>query len=126
MNINLSKFIVRMGNSVDVDATMLNLRNEVERLVIEEELTVGTIRDAVHAVFDTFSGARLNLAALTSFSLQHLDVTPETAGYVTSQIQEYVKKNSGERDSSIFWVRRGRNGGVKRWSDTPDGEENKD
>lgn len=126
MNINLSKFIVRMGNSVDVDATMLNLRNEVERLVIEEELTVGTIRDAVHAVFDTFKGTRLNLAALTSFSLQHLNVTPETASFVTTQVQEYVKKNSGDRNTSLFWVRRGKGGGVKRWSDTPDGEENKD
>ena len=124
MQINLSKFIVRHSDgSFDLDGTLQALTPEIVTVVEKEDSQYADISKAVHAVFDMFKGTRLNTAAVVSFSMQHLMVTPESAGDVTTKVQDYIKNNSGERGESLFWTRRGRNGGVKRWSDTPEGEE---
>lgn len=126
MQISLDKFIVRFSDgSFDLDSTLTALAPEVVAAVEKQDSEYADIAKAVHAVFDTFAGARLNTAAVVSFAMQHLEVTPATAGDVTTKVQDYIKSNSGERGESLFWTRRGRAGGVKRWCDTPDGEETK-
>jgi len=126
MQINLASFVVRFADgSFDLDGTMQALAPEVVAAVEKQDSEYADIAKAVHAVFDTFKSARLNTAAVVSFAMQHLEVTPATAGDVATKVQDYIKSNSGERDQSLFWTRRGRSGGVKRWCDTPDGEETK-
>ena len=124
MQINLDKFIVRNSDgSFNLEGTLESLSPEIISAVEKMDSQYADIAKAVHTVFDTFKGTRLNTAAVVSFSMQHLMVTPESAGDVTTKVQDYIKNNSGERGESLFWTRRGRNGGVKRWSDTPEGEE---
>lgn len=121
MQIDLSKFVVRHSDgSFDLDGTLEALTPKVIELVEHQDMETVDIAKAVHAVFDMFKGSRLNTAAVTSFAMQHLTVTPESAGEVTGKIQDYIKSNSGERGSSLFSTKRGRNGGVSRWDDTPE------
>lgn len=121
MQIDLNKFIVRYSDgSLDLDSTLNNLSTKVVELVEAQDMETMDIAKAVHAVFDTFKGSRLNTSAVVSFSLQHLSVTPESAGDVTSKIQGYLKDNSGEKGSSLFSSKRGRKGGIARWDDVTD------
>jgi len=123
MNVNLSSFVQRHSDgTLDLQGTLEALSPKVVELVEQEDMATLDISKAVHAVFDTFKGSRLNTAAVTSFAMQHLTVTPETAGDVTSKIQDYIKQNSGERGESLFSTKRGRGGGVARWEDVPETE----
>ena len=118
MMIDLSKFVVRnVDGTLDLQGTLDSITPEVVSLVEKQDSDTLEVAKAVHAVFDMFQGSRLNTAALTSFALQHLTVTPESAGEVTGKIAEYIKVNSGERGSSLFSVKRGKGGGVARWAD---------
>lgn len=123
MQIDLSKFVVRYSDgSFDLDGTLEALTPKVVELVEQQDMETADVAKAVHAVFDMFKGSRLNTAAVTSFAMQHLSVTPESAGDVTTKVQDYIKANSGERGSSLFSTKRGRNGGVARWDDVPETE----
>ena len=118
MQINITDSIVRnVDGTLDLEGTLKALSPKVLSLVEKLDLETADIGLAVHKVFDTFKGTRLASDAVVSFALQHLTVTPETAGDITGKIKDFIKQNSGERDSSVFSTKRGRGGGVARWSD---------
>lgn len=121
MQINITDSVVRHSDgSLDLEATLEALSPKVVALVEKLDSDSLDIGNAVHAVFDMFKGSRMNTNAVVSFALQNLQVTPESAGELTSKIQEFIKLNSGEQGSSLFSTKRGRNGGVARWSDVKD------
>lgn len=123
MHLDLLTFVQRHSDgSLDLEGTLEALSPKVVELVEQQDMETADVAKAVHAVFDTFKGSRLNTAAVTSFAMQHLTVTPETAGDVTTKIQDYIKQNSGERGESLFSTKRGRGGGVARWDDVKDTE----
>jgi len=118
MQINITDSVVRHSDgSLDLEATLEALSPKVVALVEKLDCDTLDIAQAVHAVFDMFKGSRMNTNAVVSFALQHLSVTPESAGELTAKVQEFIKMNSGERGSSLFSTKRGRSGGVARWDD---------
>lgn len=118
MQINISDSVVRNSDgSLDLEGTLKAITPKVIQLVEKLDNETLDIAKAVHTVFDMFKGSRLNTNAVVSFALQHLEVTPESAGELTGKITDYLKSNSGEQGSSLFSTKRGRNGGIARWDD---------
>ena len=121
MQINITDSIVRHSDgTLDLEGTLEMIKPKLIQLVEKLDSETVDIGKAVHTVFDTFQGSRLNTDAVVSFALQHLTVTPESAGEITTKIKDYLKNNTGERDNSLFSTKRGRGGGVARWTDVKD------
>lgn len=128
MNLNLASLVVRASDgTLDLQATLDAIAPEVVSLVEKMDNEYAEVASAVHAVFDQWKGTRLNTDAVISFSMQHLAApTPDAVNKLTGKIKDYLKDNAGARGESLFWTRRGKGGGIKRWSDTAEGEELKD
>ena len=120
--ITLNTFLVRDSNgSIDHEATLDKFQTNLLQYEVERDLEAQTIGEAVHAVFDEFKGVSLNMPALTSFALKRLNVQPETFTSLSKKVGDYIRDNAGDRDSGAsFKVGKGKGGGCRRWSDTPE------
>ena len=74
----------------------------------QREIQLELVSTAVNAVFDKFDGAKINMPALITLALQHLNVQPETWKMLSERVTDYI------RSSPNFEVTKGKNGGVKR------------
>jgi hypothetical protein len=105
--ISLASYVVRDSNgAVDVSATLDKFQDDLETYQAERETELGTIGDAVHAVFATHKGASINMPALTSLTLTKLSVQPENFATLSERVQDYVRTNPE------FHIGKGKGGGV--------------
>jgi hypothetical protein len=119
--ITLSSYVVRAEDgSIDLDATCTKFAGDLLKYQAERETEAEVVGAAVHAVFDQFKGARLNMPAVTSLALQKLNVQPENFKTLSERVQGYIRDHAGEQGSgSLFGIGRGKGGGVIRWADAP-------
>lgn len=121
MQINIANFIVRNSDgSLDLQGTLDALAPEVIAAVEKTDNQFADIANAVHAVFDQFKGIRLSTDSLVSFAMRNMEVSIETVSDTAGRIKDYVKANTGERGVSLFSTKRGKGGGIQRWSDVTD------
>jgi hypothetical protein len=104
-------FIVRSAGSVDVAATLSKFENDLLDHLANEELANADVSAAVHAVFDQYLGACLNMPALVGAAFAKLGLPPSEFGTVGERIADYAR-NSGQ-----FKVSKGKGGGVRRLRD---------
>jgi hypothetical protein len=123
------------GSDDDLAANEAAFRTSYLAFVAEREIEDGNIGDAVHAVFDQYKSASINMPALAGFVLQRLNVQPENFNALEARVMEYVRQNADlhekkAKDGTItqtaeaprtrtFTIGKGKGGGVKRWSDHP-------
>lgn len=107
--------VKRENGSVDSEASIAKFREELANYVVKVEATNGKIAEAVKAVFDTHKGVRMNLPALTSFSLTQLGATPANHAELTEAVQAYVRANA--KEGGIFEIQKGHGGGCCRVCD---------
>lgn len=105
--------------SVDVEATLFKAHEQILEYIAKRETEEAEIGKAVHAVFDQYPGASINMPAITSLVLRSLGAEPANFKTLTEKVVEYLRNNSGEKGMAQFQIARGRNGGVKRWCDQP-------
>jgi hypothetical protein len=119
--ITLNTYLVRAADgSIDHDATTLKFQGDLLKYEAERETEAETVGAAVNAVFDQFKGTRLNMPAVTSYALTHLNVQPENFKTLTERVQGFIRDHSGERESgALFSIAKGKHGGVCRWADQP-------
>jgi len=118
----LAGYVLRTDSGeMDIDGTCEQFRSDLLNYQVERETEAATIGAAVNDVFDTHSGARINMPALQSLALQRLNVQPENFKALQTRVAEYVRENaSPERsDGRLFKIGKGKGGGVSRWSDQP-------
>lgn len=127
--------LVEDTDGVDQSATTAAFRTALASYVAEREIQDGNIGEAVHAVFDQYPTANINMPALAGFVLQRLNAQPENFNALEERVMEYVRKNAdlptlkdkagnvtqvGEAPRTrTFAIGKGKGGGVKRWSDHP-------
>lgn len=128
MQINLHSYVVRGSDgSVDAEATIGKFGTDLARYIAERETEQETIANAVHAVFDHYKGASLNMPALVSMTLTKLNAQPESFKALSDRVLSFVRENAqgetkdgvSERPNSLFVIGKGKGGGVKRRSDIP-------
>lgn len=114
----MAAYVVKVAGEIDVEATVQKFRAEVLNYKTERELEAETVGQAVHAVFDEWCGVNINMPALQTAALSHLNFQPENHKALSQKVAEYVRANNGTRESgALFHIGKGKGGGVKRWSD---------
>lgn len=112
----INEFLVRSeSGSVDLDATTAKFRGALEVYLTQRETEASKIAEAVHAIYDEYKGASLNMPALCSFTAARLGATPATHAVLCERTAEYVRENAGE--GKTFTIAKGKNGGVRRNAD---------
>lgn len=110
---NLSGYVVRDTNgAVDMDATVLKFRTDLDAHLAARAERDSQIADAVNAVFDQYRGANINLPALETLALSKLGADPSNYGELAEALRSYIKDNSGE--GGAFKVAKGKGGGCHR------------
>lgn len=127
MGIIISSYVVRSSNgSIDHEATLSKFAGDLLAYEAEQEQESSVIGGAVHALFDQFKGARLNVPYLTGEVLRRLNATPENYKTLTEKVQNFVRSQSQgesyddgtvEHPQSVFVIGRGKGGGVARRCD---------
>lgn len=113
---NLIKYAVRNDKGeVDTEATVAKFRSDLISHLASQRDQDNKIAVAVHAVFDQYKGARINLPALTNFTLTKLEANASNYPELTNAIRDYVKSNASE--GGLFLINKGKGGGVIRLSD---------
>ncbi len=116
---DLSVSIVRGDDgSVDQDATLEAFSTALGAFVQDEETQDEVIADAVRSQFDRYQGQAQTMPALISGTLSILNTQPQNHKLMSERVANYVRKNSGDRESgALFVIGKGKAGGCKRWSD---------
>jgi len=123
------------GTDDDLAANVTAFRSAYLAFVAEREIEDAAIGDAVHAVFDQYRSASINMPALAGFALQRLNVQPENFKALEARIMDYVRENADRHEKSdkagvviqaaepprtrTFVIAKGKGGGVRRWADQP-------
>ena len=125
--INISNYAVRSDEGgIDHEATLAKFAGDLLAFEVEQEAEASTIGAAVHALFDQFKGARLNMPYLTGEVLRRLNATPENYKTLTEKVQNFVRNQaqgesledgSVEYPGSTFIIGKGKGGGVARRCD---------
>jgi len=116
MKINLGEYVVRgVDGTIDVLATCQKFEGDLLVHIAKQETEEAEVATAVHGVFDTYKGARINMPALISVTLQRLGVQPANYQVLSDAVHAYVRSNAG----TLFTIQKGKGGGVSRISDEP-------
>lgn len=108
--VNLATFATRTENgSIDIDATLNNLRAHLETYQASLDNDQDTILDAINKVYDRFPHASIGMAALSSAVAGELNVPYDMYTTVAKRVQECVKNNS-----TLFVQKKGPGGGTSR------------
>lgn len=129
MEINLGMFAVRfVDGSIDHEGTISKFANELSEFAANQEAENATISQAIHAMFDQYKGARLNMPYLTGEVLRRLEAKPDTYKVLTDKVQGFIRSQSQgktlddgsvENPQSVFVISKGKGGGVSRRVDQP-------
>ena len=118
--IALPSYVVRNEKGqVDQKMTLDKFTTDLSRYCAAAETEHVVLAEKVNETFDKFKGAKLNMPALVSLTLQALSVTPENYKIMTEKVQDFVRANAGERGKAPFNIAKGKGGGVSRWADMP-------
>lgn len=96
--------------SIDVEATLAGVAEQLLALVEAESTLNENIAAAVGAVFDTHWGKVLPMPAVCSLAAGLMGVTPDAYTETVAAIGRYIRSNAA------FKVAKGKGGGVSRLS----------
>lgn len=117
MNIVIGSYAVRGSNgSIDHESTLAKFAGDLLKWEAAQETENATIGAAVHALFDQFKGARLNMPYVTGEVLRKLNAQPENYKVLTEKVQGFIRSQA-EGDTSPFVIGKGKGGGVARRAD---------
>jgi len=116
--IALPSYVVRdVKGAVDQKQTLEKFSKDLSQYCAASETETVVLAEKVNETFDKYKGAKLNMPALVSLTLQALGVTPENYKIMTEKVQDFVRANAGERGTAPFNIAKGKGGGVSRWID---------
>lgn len=117
MNIVLSSYVVlSVEGVIDHEATLEKFAENILKFEAEKDAENATISVAIHALFDQFRGARLNMPYLIGEVTRRLDAKPDNYKSLSDKVQAFIRANA-EGDDAMFMISRGKGGGVARLSD---------
>ena len=109
MSNSLKITIVRNGNSIDTDATLAGVANDLAKLAASEQSSNETIAEAVATVWAANNVKAMKLDTLANEAVAFIPgVTTETRESVVLSVKEYVR---GATDTML--IARGKHGGVQ-------------
>lgn len=119
-NTTLSFTLALAAGSIDRAESLKAAEAALDAYIAEHETQQSTIADAVSTVFGQFPGANLTMPTIEGMALRHLNPKPETYKVLGKRVLDYVRANSGKRETgALFGIAKGKGGGVCRWADVP-------
>jgi hypothetical protein len=109
--------VYNAAGSVDLEATCAKFREVALKYSAGQEAEVGFIAACIAEVFAQYKGARLNVAAITSNTIQKMAAKNSSLGDPTlfsalsKRVGEVLKDLSGDEDTKPYGVTRGPAGG---------------
>jgi hypothetical protein len=138
MSVNLTvKLVLDEDGAIDEAASQIAFTSALSAYKAERELEASTIETAVHAIFDQYRGVSVNMPYLVNSVLRSLNVQPANFKAMESKVLAFVRSNSdrlANKSKGIeaeaprtrtFGIKKGSGGGVVRWSDIPEEEDEK-
>lgn len=118
----VDSFLVVSAGSVDRSATLQAFAAALDTRITEREADSETLGLAVSEVFDKHPGAAVNHDALVSLVAPSMNVGIAGYSLLKERLHSYIKENSADtrEAGALFSVRKGKGGGIRRWSDTPE------
>lgn len=126
---DIQSFVVRsVSGAIDHEASIGAFATKLLQLEAQLEQEEKDIGAAVHALFDEWKGARLNVPFILSSVVRTLGATPEDHKSMSTKVHKYLQNRSQgkalpdggwERPNSLFHIGLGKGGGVSRRSDKP-------
>lgn len=106
MDFDFTSHIKRSSNgSVDIKATMVELKTVVEQAATEEKQEHESIDRAVKAVFAKYPETVWTMDPLSNYAAKEMGVLPGNHSKMVEKIQNYIR--TAEK---VFLVQRGRSG----------------
>jgi hypothetical protein len=123
MQITLSTYAVRSTDgSIDTQATLDKFASDLDQFARVQAADQERVAEAVHAVFDSHKGTRINMPYLVSQALPLLQVTPATHKALSERVLAYVRENADGKGANLFSIEKGKGGGCARIADLPPAE----
>ena len=114
--LDLSKNVVYVGGVVHMEKTLNSVAEAITLFNETQTADLEAVGVAVNKVFNDNKGAFINMAALKTLALNHLNPTSlEAMGVLSQRLTDFIKCNSGE--GGAFVVKKAR--GVGRVADQP-------
>ena len=114
----VSSFLVsNEDGSFDLEASVLKFRETALRFVANTETDDALITECLYSVFAVYPGARLNVLAITSTTIQAMGKKspelsdPKLYTMLSKRVAEVLKSLSGDEDVKPFNSVRGKGGG---------------
>ena len=99
--------------SINVEATLAGVAEQLLALVEAESTLSGSIAEALATVFDTHRGKTLPMPAVCSLAAGLMGVSPSEFNETVAAIGRHIRSNAA------FKVAKGKGGGVSRLADAP-------
>lgn len=141
MSLSLTTALVLSASGeIDEQASTRAFQDALANYKAERELESDTISEQVHAIFDQYPGASIQMPALINMTLRSLNVQPANYSTMFEKVGAFVRANS-DRPATVdkktkavlvpaepartrsFGIKKGVGGGVCRWSDVPEKSE---
>jgi len=120
MQITLSTYAARNADgSIDIKGTLAKFQGDLESFATVQAADQERVADAVHSVFDSHKGTRINMPYLVGQALPLLGVTSTTHKSLTERVLSYVRDNADGKGADLFSIEKGKNGGCARKADLP-------
>ena len=129
MNISFASYVVRFTDgSLDLEGTHSKFEDDLLRFSAERDTENAAMAAHIHAIFDQYKGARLNVPYLTGETLRRMGAQPANWKILSDKIVAFIQDNaqgkthedgSVDRPGSTFVISRGKGGGVARRADLP-------
>lgn len=129
----MSQFVVRNSQGkIDTQETIEKFRVELSQFALQLESEEALIAQAVDAVLESNVGTRTNLDFVTSSVARSLNATAQNYNEFKNKTADYIRANAcGEKNGQAiclktgdvlvtprkYFLGKGRDGGVARWSD---------
>jgi hypothetical protein len=114
---SIKAFIVEVDGVVSVDASVTKFRDAILKFTATRESEDGLVQECLAGVFATYPGAKLNVPAITSMTIQAMgkrnpDMTnPALYGMLTKRVGEVLKSLTGDAPELPYAAERGPRGG---------------
>lgn len=109
--------------TVNLDASVNKFREVALRQLASQETDDALVSECISDLFDTYRGARMNAAAITSNVVSRMGqknpdlADPKLFGVLAKRVAEVLKAQTGDLDTQPYSMTRGPKGGTSRKSD---------
>lgn len=116
----LKEYLVMENGAVNYEASQQKLIKDLQEFEAQNNQEYEMASQYVHNVFESNKGSRLATDFVISQAFINSGEPASKFPVLTEVFRDYIKANTGEKDTALFGMGKGKGGGIWRWSDVTD------